>query len=55
MARACMNINTKYIQDTVSSMARACMNIKTKYGISLDTDDCALTRFAIFCTMIEGF
>eukprot|EP00088_Acartia_fossae_P068403 TRINITY_DN8679_c0_g1_i1.p1 TRINITY_DN8679_c0_g1~~TRINITY_DN8679_c0_g1_i1.p1 ORF type:complete len:478 (-),score=48.01 TRINITY_DN8679_c0_g1_i1:478-1818(-) len=31
-------------KDTVAAMARACMNMKNKYGISLNTDDCALTR-----------
>jgi len=31
-------------KDTVSEMARACMNMKNKYDITLDTEDCALTR-----------
>jgi len=36
-------------KDTVPSMASACMAMKDKYGVSLDEEDCALTKSVQYC------
>jgi len=36
-------------KDTVPSMASACMAMKEKYGVSLDEEDCALTKSVQYC------
>jgi len=36
-------------RDTVPTMASACMDMKDKYGVSLDEEDCALTRSVQYC------
>jgi hypothetical protein len=35
-------------QTVVGTMARACMHMKDKYGISLEGEDCALSRYSLF-------
>jgi hypothetical protein len=35
-------------QTVVGTMARACMHMKDKYGISLEGEDCALSRYRIY-------
>jgi len=36
-------------KDTVPNMASACMAMKDKYGVSLDEEDCALTKSVQYC------
>eukprot|EP00092_Neocalanus_flemingeri_P013144 GFUD01014163.1.p1 GENE.GFUD01014163.1~~GFUD01014163.1.p1 ORF type:complete len:452 (+),score=85.58 GFUD01014163.1:244-1599(+) len=36
-------------KETVPSMASACMAMKYKYGVSLDEEDCALTKSVQYC------
>lgn len=36
-------------RDTVPTMASACMDMKDKYGVSLDEEDCALTKSVQYC------
>jgi hypothetical protein len=35
-------------QTVVGTMARACMRMKDKYGVSLEGEDCALSRYRIY-------
>jgi len=36
-------------RDTVPTMASACMDMKNKYGVSLEEEDCALTKSVQYC------
>lgn len=36
-------------RDTVPTMASACMDMKEKYGVSLDEEECALTKAVQYC------